>query len=101
MGSSLRASYRFCEQLAQREAKNFFYSFLLLPPDRRRSMCALYAYMRQTDDLADEPGDPGLKAEALVDWRQQVDRAIKAVTVGRTGRACPRLRIRLTGTRFR
>ena len=43
-------------RVARREARNFYPSFLLLPADRRRSMCALYAFMRQTDDLADEPG---------------------------------------------
>ena len=40
MSDHLRASYRFCGELSRREAKNFYYSFLVLPPERRRSMCA-------------------------------------------------------------
>ena len=56
MDRSLEASYRFCGDLARREARNFYCAFLLLPPAKRRSMCALYAFLRHTDDLADEPG---------------------------------------------
>ena len=33
----------------------FTMRFLLLPSAERRSMCALYAFLRHTDDLADEP----------------------------------------------
>ncbi len=36
----LRASYRFCAAVSRREARNFYYAFLLLPRERRRSMCA-------------------------------------------------------------
>jgi phytoene synthase len=73
VGRDLRASYRFCAALSRREARNFYYAFLLLPRERRRSMCALYAFLRQTDDLADEPGPPGPKARALEGWRQALD----------------------------
>jgi 15-cis-phytoene synthase len=72
----LRESYRFCGALARREARNFYYAFLLLPPDRRRSMCALYAFLRHTDDLADEPGSAEAKARALASWRQGLDAAL-------------------------
>jgi phytoene synthase len=72
----LRSSYRFCAALSRREAKNFYYSFLPLPPDRRRSMCALYAFMRYTDDLADEPGSPKEKVGALGAWRLSLDDAL-------------------------
>jgi phytoene synthase len=73
-------SYRFCEQLARREARNFYGAFRLLPGDRRRSMCALYAFMRHTDDLADEPGLPADKAGALQRWSDELD----AVLAGET-----------------
>jgi phytoene synthase len=70
---ALRESYRFCGALSRREARNFYYAFLLLPPGRRRSMCALYAFLRHTDDLADEPGPDDRKAEALEAWRHALD----------------------------
>jgi phytoene synthase len=73
---ALRESYRFCGALSRREARNFYYAFLLLPPGRRRSMCALYAFLRHTDDLADEPGPAEQKAEALESWRHALDAAL-------------------------
>jgi phytoene synthase len=73
---ALRESYRFCGSVARREARNFYYAFLLLPPGRRRSMCALYAFLRHTDDLADEPGPAEEKARALDSWRRSLDAAL-------------------------
>lgn len=74
--NELRASYEFCARLSRSEAKNFYYSFLLLPADRRRSMCALYAFLRRTDDLADEPGPVDAKAQSLDTWRRGLDDAL-------------------------
>jgi 15-cis-phytoene synthase len=76
MDRSLQASYRFCGTVARREARNFYYAFLLLPPAQRRSMCALYAFLRHTDDLADEPGSATEKFRAIDDWRRQLDAAL-------------------------
>ncbi len=76
MNDALRSSYRFCNELSRREARNFYYSFLLLPKERRRSMCALYAFMRRTDDLADQPGEPLAKRSALSAWRSDLDRVL-------------------------
>jgi phytoene synthase len=73
---SLQASYRFCGKVARREARNFYYAFLLLPPVQRQSMCALYAFLRHTDDLADEPGSALEKLRALDDWRRELDSAL-------------------------
>jgi 15-cis-phytoene synthase len=76
MDEALQSSYRFCAALARREARNFYYAFLLLPKARRRSMCALYAFLRRTDDLADEPGSAPDKVRALHDWRLDLDAAL-------------------------
>ncbi len=74
--AALRESYRLCSRIARRQARNFYWAFLLLPPARRRSMCALYAFLRHTDDLADEPGEPDDKARALESWRVALDAAL-------------------------
>ena len=74
--TQLAASDEFCRLVARREAKNFYYSFCLLPALRRRSMCALYAYLRRTDDLADGPGEVGDRAEALARWRDDLHAAL-------------------------
>lgn len=76
MTGGLDASYRFCRELSRREARNFYYSFVLLPADRRRSMCALYAFLRHTDDLADEAGATDEKRTALDAWQAELDRSL-------------------------
>lgn len=66
---TLARSYQFCQQVACREAGNFYWSFRLLPPDRRKTMCALYAFMRKTDDIADMPTPGQDRAKALDQWQ--------------------------------
>jgi phytoene synthase len=51
-------SYAICRQIAKREAKNFYYSFVALPPARRNAICAIYAFMRKADDLSDDESVP-------------------------------------------
>jgi phytoene synthase len=71
MTPTLRRSYEFCEVLAKREAANFYPAFRLLPRPQRWAMCALYAFMRVTDDLTDGQQMPSDKRAALDNWRRQ------------------------------
>jgi phytoene synthase len=71
---ALDESYAFCERVARRHARNFYYSFLLLPRDQRRAMCAVYAFMRYCDDLSDEPG---AKRDSIDRWRAALDDALQ------------------------
>ena len=50
----LDAAYAACRAIARREAKNFYYAFVALPMPRRNAICAIYAFMRQADDLSDD-----------------------------------------------
>ncbi len=67
-------AYAVCSGIAQREAKNFYYAFRVLPPAKRNAMCAVYAFMRRADDIADDESLP-LSERRLVmsrwvaDWR--------------------------------
>lgn len=74
---SLEQSYRYCRDVARRRAKNFYYSFLLLDKVQRDSMCAIYAFMRHSDDLSDDPAatDKVKLARAVALWRVQMDAA--------------------------
>lgn len=76
MAPALQASHEFCREIARREARNFYLAFRLLPHQGRLSMCALYAFMRRTDDLADEAGPVAGKEEALERWRDDLDAAL-------------------------
>ena len=53
-GLTLDLAYAACRVIARREAKNFYYAFIALPVPRRNAICAIYAFMRKADDLADD-----------------------------------------------
>ncbi len=58
----LREAERYCQEMARREAKNFYWGFISLPPDQRVAIYALYDFARQVDDEADSAGRPRLEA---------------------------------------
>src|SRR5215472_14150272 len=49
----LAHAYADCRAIARSAAKNFYYSFLALPRPKRDAICAVYAFMRRADDIAD------------------------------------------------
>jgi phytoene synthase len=49
----LLTAYAHCEVVTRGQAANFFYGIRLLPGERRRSMCAVYAFARRIDDIGD------------------------------------------------
>jgi phytoene synthase len=51
---TLADAYAVCRIIAKREAKNFYYAFRVLPVPKRDAMCAVYAFMRRADDIADD-----------------------------------------------
>jgi phytoene synthase len=62
----------YCQQKAASSGSSFYYSFLFLPPERRRAITALYAFCREVDDVVDEGMDPQVAAAKLVWWRNEV-----------------------------
>jgi phytoene synthase len=67
--NQLNHAYAVCKGVARRAAKNFYYGFLVLPSDKRNGLCAVYAFMRHADDIADDPSlDPQAKHEKLNAW---------------------------------
>ncbi len=62
----------YCQQKAAASGSSFYYSFLFLPPGRRRAITALYAFCREVDDLVDETADAQLASTKLAWWRDEV-----------------------------
>ena len=69
MNSELAESYRCAETVARSRARNFYYSFVVLPPEKRRAFCAVYAFMRYCDDISDGASSLDQKREMLRRWR--------------------------------
>jgi len=65
-------AHQYCQEKASRSGSSFYYSFLFLPPERRRAITALYAYCREVDDVVDECTDPGVARTKLAWWREEV-----------------------------
>src|SRR5260370_19588289 len=60
-------AYSVCKGITRTAAKNFYYAFLVLPRRKREALCAVYAFMRRCDDIADDP------TLSLPDRRQKLD----------------------------
>ena len=63
---------QYCQQKAAASGSSFYYSFMFLPPGRRRAITALYAFCREIDDVVDECTDAGVARAKLAWWRNQV-----------------------------
>jgi phytoene synthase len=62
----------YCQQKAVQSGSSFYYSFLFLPPERRRAITALYAFCREVDDTVDEATDAGVARTKLTWWRKEI-----------------------------
>lgn len=77
--SQLAVAYSVCRGITRSRAKNFYYGFLVLPKGKRRALCAVYAFMRRCDDIADDP------ALSLVERRQRLDVWLDAFHAAQAG----------------
>jgi phytoene synthase len=76
MADRLKLSYVYCRKLTRARARNFYYGFLLLPKPRRQAFCAVYAFMRYCDDIADGSDATHIKAALLLEWKDALRRAL-------------------------
>ena len=62
------------DRVVARSGTSFLWGMRVLSAERRRAMHALYAFCREVDDIADEPGEVAAKRRALAAWREEIDR---------------------------
>src|SRR5947208_2323256 len=62
----------YCQQKAASSGSSFYYSFLFLPPERRRAITALYAFCREVDDVVDDCTDTDVARVKLAWWRNEL-----------------------------
>ena len=63
---------QYCQNKAAQSGSSFYYSFLFLPPEKRRAITALYAFCREVDDVVDECSDADLARTKLAWWRGEI-----------------------------
>jgi len=75
-------SITFCCDLAKRSKTQFYVTFFALPRPMFRDMCVLYAFMRKTDDLADDLTYSSEERTARLDaWRAALERTVRGEPV--------------------
>jgi phytoene synthase len=77
MSDSVEASIALCNRIARQSGTNFYYSFLVLPKRKREAICAIYAFMRRSDDIADDAPSTDVAIKGLRQWRESVDAALR------------------------
>ncbi|MBL9121930.1 MAG: phytoene/squalene synthase family protein [Phycisphaerae bacterium] len=76
-GTRLDEAYAACEAVVRVQAKNFYYGLRLTPEPKRSAMYAVYAWMREADDIADEAGHSQAERFATLErFRAQTDAAL-------------------------
>jgi phytoene synthase len=63
---------QYTQEKAAASGSSFYYSFVFLPPEKRRAITALYAFCREVDDIADDVQDVGVARTKLAWWRTEV-----------------------------
>ena len=62
------------ETVVRRSGSSFFWAMRMLPGEKRGAMFAVYAFCREVDDIADEPGEEAEKRFRLAQWRGEIER---------------------------
>ena len=70
---TVEEAYAEVGRITRREAKNFAYGIMLLPPEKRRAIAAVYAFARRVDDIADGELAPEEKRARLEAVRAALD----------------------------
>jgi 15-cis-phytoene synthase len=65
-------AYDACEKITSEQARNFSYGIRLLPAEKRRAMCALYAMARRIDDIGDGNAAAPEKLRSLAEVRKSI-----------------------------
>lgn len=69
MTDTIADAYDICQAITKAQARNFYYGIRLLPADKRKALCAVYALARRIDDVGDGHLPAEQKAAALADLR--------------------------------
>ena len=67
------AALAYVESVVKRSGSSFSSAMRRLPTDKRNAMFAVYAFCRQIDDIADDPGEESDKLAQLEQWRIEIE----------------------------
>jgi phytoene synthase len=88
--NELEASHAACRRMTRESGSNFSAAFYLLPAAKRRAMFALYAFMRYSDDLSDDPAAGVNPCDALRAWRAALLQVVEGTNEAESAGVEPR-----------
>ena len=60
--------------IVRNSGTSFYWAMRILPVKKRDAIYAVYAFCREVDDIADNPGSEQGKLRQLSDWRMEIER---------------------------
>lgn len=75
--SLLSEAYDRCGEVCAEYAKTFYLGTLLMTPERRRAIWAIYVWCRRTDELVDGPNASHITPSALDRWELRLEDLFK------------------------
>ncbi|XP_030520131.2 phytoene synthase 2, chloroplastic-like [Rhodamnia argentea] len=69
----LNTAYERCGEVCAEYAKTFYLGTLLMTPERRRAVWAIYVWCRRTDELVDGPNATHITPKALDRWEKRLN----------------------------
>ncbi|XP_047971564.1 phytoene synthase 2, chloroplastic-like isoform X1 [Salvia hispanica] len=69
----LSEAYERCREVCAEYAKTFYLGTLLMTPERRRAIWAIYVWCRRTDELVDGPNASHITPMALDRWEARLE----------------------------
>ncbi|XP_038681508.1 phytoene synthase 2, chloroplastic-like [Tripterygium wilfordii] len=69
----LNEAYERCGEVCAEYAKTFYLGTLLMTPERRRAVWAIYVWCRRTDELVDGPNASHITPKALDRWEERLN----------------------------
>jgi phytoene synthase len=71
--ASIDEAYELCRQVTAQYAKTFYLGTLLMPPQKRKAIWAIYLWCRSTDELVDGPQATATTPETLDEWEARLE----------------------------
>ena len=72
--ASVDEAYEICRQVTAQYAKTFYLGTLLMPPQKRKAIWAIYYWCRSTDELVDGPQAATTTVETLDQWEARLEK---------------------------
>lgn len=72
-GDLLNEAYERCGEVCAEYAKTFYLGTLLMTPERRKAVWAIYVWCRRTDELVDGPNAAHITPKALDRWDKRLN----------------------------